>query len=203
MKIVSWNMNGLIASMKNNAIEPLRERKPDIICFQEIRTQQEPVILNGYTHYWNHSERDGYSGTAVLTRGQEPERVLNGFLSGFPDKEGRLITMEFYDFYLVNAYVPNSQKNLKRHAYRMDWDAALREHLIELMEEKSVILCGDFNVARSELDIYAENMRQYWLSRAISQMNAPTWKRFWNADFVMCSGSYILSKEVIHGGATA
>lgn len=162
MKIVSWNLNGLIASMKNDAIEPLRDRKPDIICFQEIRTQQEPVTLNGYTHYWNHSERDGYSGTAVLTRGQEPERVLNGFLSGFPDKEGRLITMEFSDFYLVNAYVPNSQKNLKRHAYRMDWDAALREHILELMEEKPVILCGDFNVARSELDIYAENMRQYW-----------------------------------------
>ena len=161
MKITSWNLNGLMASMKNNAIEPLQEREPDIICFQEIRTHQEPVILEGYTHYWNHGARDGYSGTAILSR-IKPESVQNGFLGGFSDEEGRLITMEFADFYLVNAYVPNSQKNLKRQAYRMEWDCALREHILELMEEKPVILCGDFNVARAELDIYAENMRQYW-----------------------------------------
>lgn len=161
MKIISWNLNGLMATMKSNAIDSLRERKPDIICFQEIRTHQEPVILEGYTHFWNHCEREGYSGTAILTR-IKPKRVLNGFLNDFPDSEGRLITMEFAGFYLINAYVPNSQKNLKRQAYRMEWDYALREHTLELMDDKPVVLCGDFNVARSELDIYAENMRQYW-----------------------------------------
>lgn len=161
MKVISWNLNGLGASMKQNAIKPLLRRDPDIICFQEIRTRQEPVILDGYAHYWNHGERDGYSGTAILTR-LKPLNVQNGFNGEYADDEGRLITMELGRFFVVNAYVPNSQKNLKRHAYRMNWDNALREHILTLMEEKPVIICGDFNVARTEQDIYAENMRQYW-----------------------------------------
>lgn len=161
MKIVSWNLNGLMASLKNGVIEPLLEQGPDIICFQEIRTQREPEIFKGYSHYWNHGAHDGYSGTAVLTR-IEPVHVVNGFLNGFSDDEGRLITMEFEGFYLVNAYVPNSQKNLQRHAHRVLWDGAFQEHVLELLEEKPTIICGDFNVARAEMDIYEENMRQYW-----------------------------------------
>lgn len=161
MKIISWNLNGLMATMNAGAISNLLEREPDIICFQEIRTTKEPNILNGYAHYWNHGEREGYSGTAILTR-VAPLRVSNNFNGEYQDNEGRLMTMEFETFFLVNAYVPNSQKNLKRRAYRMRWDHALRDHVQNLLEEKPVIICGDFNVAREDIDIYEENMRQYW-----------------------------------------
>lgn len=159
MRIVSWNLNGLLATMENGSLKILEEEMPEIICFQEIRTNKEPIIMEGYTHYWNHSNRDGYSGTAVLTW-DEPLRVFNGFLNGHEDDEGRLITLEFEEFYLVNVYVPNSQQNFKRKAYRIEWDEAFREHIAELMEDKPVIICGDFNVARCELDIYEENSNQ-------------------------------------------
>ena len=156
MKIVSWNLNGLVATMNSGALTVLEDELPEIICLQEIRTQREPEILTGYFHYWNHGSREGYSGTAVLTW-DEPVRVFNGFLNGYVDDEGRVITLEYADFYLVNAYVPNSQQNLKRKAFRVEWDEAFREHIAELMEDKSVIICGDFNVARTELDIYEQN----------------------------------------------
>lgn len=161
MKIVSWNLNGLLASLKNEVFNPFQSMMPDILCLQEIRTQKEPDILSGYHHYWNHGERDGYSGTAVLAR-VKPSEVIYGFLGDFPDEEGRLITLNYPEVYVVNAYVPNSQQNLKRQAYRMKWDTAFREHIVELMDAKPVIICGDFNVARDTIDIYAENMRQYW-----------------------------------------
>lgn len=161
MKIISWNVNGLLATVNAGAFAPVMEREPDLVCLQEIRTREEPTVCAGFTHHWNHSSREGYSGTALLTR-QPPVRVFNGFLNGFDDGEGRIITAELEPFILVNAYVPNSQKNLQRHAYRMAWDRALCEHIQELLEEKPVVICGDFNVAREDIDIYAENMRQYW-----------------------------------------
>ena len=161
MKIISWNLNGLLATMKAGSLQQLNELQPDIICFQEIRTKKEPVILDGYTHFWNHGEREGYSGTAILIR-TPIRKVFNGFLGEHQDKEGRVITVEHEKFYLVNVYVPNSQKNLQRHAYRMKWDYALRAHVEELLEDKPVVICGDFNVARQDIDIYEENMRQYW-----------------------------------------
>ncbi len=160
MKIISWNLNGLLSSVKNSAFGPLLTQKPDILCLQEIRTQQEPTIVEGYHHFWNHSERDGYSGTAILCR-SEPLRILRGF-NGDADPEGRTLTAEFKKYFVVNAYVPNSQRNLQRHAARMAWDEGFQEYVCALKEEKPVILCGDFNVARTELDIYPENMRQYW-----------------------------------------
>ena len=156
MKIVSWNLNGLIATQNNGSLQYLEDEMPEIICFQEIRTDKEPLVMEGYYHYWHHSNRDGYSGTAVLSW-DEPLNVFNGFLNGHEDDEGRLITLEFDGFFLVNAYVPNSQQNFKRKAYRAEWDNAFREHIAELMDEKPVIICGDFNVARSELDIYEQN----------------------------------------------
>lgn len=160
MKIVSWNLNGLLSSLKNNILEPVMNLKPDVICLQEIRTQQEPVIEEGYIHLWNHCERDGYAGTAMLCR-TAPNRVMLGF-NGGDDAEGRVITAEYEGFFIVNAYVPNSQQNLQRQAFRMKWDELFREYVSSLKEEKPVVICGDFNVARSELDIYPENMRQYW-----------------------------------------
>lgn len=164
MRIISWNLNGLLSSVKYNSFEPIKELLPDVVCLQEIRTQQEPNIIPGYAHFWHHSQRDGYSGTAVLSR-SNPLRVILGFGDNYPDPEGRLLTLEFDNIYVINAYVPNSQKNLKRHAYRMEWDAALREYICELREEKPVVLCGDFNVAREDIDVYEENLRQYWVEQ--------------------------------------
>lgn len=161
MKILSWNLNGLVATLNNGLTNVLDSLGTDIVCLQEIRTNQEPIVLDGYYHFWNHSEREGYSGTAVIMR-NNPIRVFNGFVGEMPDDEGRLITVELDSCYLVNAYVPNSQQNLKRQAYRMKWDQALYEHISELLEDKPVIICGDFNVARHDIDIYEENMRQYW-----------------------------------------
>lgn len=161
MNILSWNLNGLLSCIKNGAFNAIEQILPDVICLQEIRTQQEPVVIDGYTHIWNHSERDGYFGTAMLCM-EEPRRVIYGFNERYPDTEGRLLTIEYDDYFITNAYVPNSQKNLKRHAYRMVWDELFREFVCELRDEKPVIICGDFNVARMDIDVYEENLRQYW-----------------------------------------
>ena len=114
-------------------------------------------MIEGYNHIWNHAERDKYSGTAILTH-VDPNDIVFGF-GDDDDVEGRLITLEYDDFYLVNAYVPNSQMNLKRKAYRLEWDSTFREYIENLMMDKSVIICGDFNVTRSEIDVFAENER--------------------------------------------
>ena len=162
MEIVSWNLNGLMAVMKSDSLGYLKELGPDVVCFQEIRTQQEPVVLEGYHHYWNHGEVDGYSGTTILTR-EEPIRVMTGFCSGFPDEEGRVLTIELKNFYLVTAYFPAPRdENLRRRAFRRAWDEALLDYIETLHEEKPVILCGDFNVAREPIDIFEGNMRQYY-----------------------------------------
>ena len=161
MKILSWNLNGLLSCIKHESFTPIAQLLPDVVCLQEIRTQQEPTIISDYIHFWHHSQRDGYSGTATLTR-REPIRAIYGFDGAHPDPEGRLLTLEFPETYVVNAYVPNSQKNLKRHAYRMEWDAALQNYVSMLSEDKAVIICGDFNVAREDIDVYEENIRQYW-----------------------------------------
>lgn len=160
MKIITWNLNGLLSSVQNRVFDDIAVLEPDVICLQEIRTQQEPVILSGYQHFWNHSDRDGYSGTAVLTKSR-PVQVIRG-PGTEEDEEGRVLTLEFEKCFLVNAYAPNSQQNLQRRAYRMNWDTQFYEFAGTLMEEKGVVICGDFNVTRSELDIYAENQRQVW-----------------------------------------
>ncbi len=161
MKIVSWNLNGLIASLNSRSFDAIQLLQPDVLCLQEIRTQKEPAVLEGYFHYWNHGHQEGHSGTAILTK-EAPISVTGGFSGPFRDHEGRIQTVEFAQAYIVNVYVPNSQKNLDRHNYRMEWDAALLGYVRELMSRKPVIVCGDFNVARDEVDIYPENMRQYW-----------------------------------------
>ena len=164
MKVVSWNLNGLISCIQNNSFASIAGIGPDILCLQEIRTQQEPVILPGYQHCWNHGQRNGYAGTAVLFK-REPLSITFGLCDDGSDEEGRAITMEYQNFFLLNAYVPNSQKNLARHAYRLEWDQLLIERVSQLREIKPVIVCGDFNVAREEIDIYPENLRQYWANQ--------------------------------------
>lgn len=161
MKIVSWNLNGLLSTLKNDSLRVVAEMKPDVLCLQEIRTQQEPIIFDEYYHFWNHCERDGYAGTATLIK-KKPLNAVCGCNEAEDDAEGRALTVETDFCYIVNAYVPNSQQNLMRHEFRMAWDEQFREFVCGLKEEKPVIICGDFNVARTELDIYPENMRQYW-----------------------------------------
>lgn len=165
MIITSWNLNGLLSTLSNGSFCPLVELAPDFLCLQEIRTQQEPLIVPGYHHLWNHCQRDGYSGTAILTK-QQPVRVVFG--CGKEDPEGRAITVELPQLYIVNAYAPNSQKSLERHAYRLQWDESFREYVCGLKEYKPVIICGDFNVARTDLDIYPENMRQYFAQQGFA-----------------------------------
>jgi len=160
MKIITWNLNGLLSSVQNDVFADIAALEPDILCLQEIRTQQEPVILPGYHHYWNHGERDGYSGTAVLSK-KKPLEVICG-AGTEADEEGRVLTLAFPECFIVNAYAPNSQQNLQRRAYRLNWDTQFYQYAGELMEERPVIICGDFNVTRRELDIYAENQRQVW-----------------------------------------
>lgn len=159
LKIISWNINGLLSAIESGVFDPIKRICPDILCLQEIRTQHEPVVLSGYHCFWNHGQRKGYSGTAIMTN-DKPSRIIYGFDGQYPDPEGRLITIELNDFFLVNAYVPNSQKDLKRKSYRIKWDEALLDFVIRLHEEKPVIICGDFNVARESIDIYEDNYSQ-------------------------------------------
>lgn len=154
MKLMSWNVNGLRAAIRKGFEEKLQEMNPDIICLQEIKMQegQAEPDLPGYLEYYNYAERKGYSGTAIYTK-EEPISHTVGI--GIPehDTEGRVITLEFPDYYFVGCYTPNSQRGLARLPYRMEWEDAFREYLLKLDEKKPVILCGDLNVAHKEIDL--------------------------------------------------
>ena len=161
MRIVSWNLNGLISCKQHNSFAAVQLLNPDILCCQEIRTKQQMEVLAGYHHFWNASQRDGYSGTLLLSR-EAPENVIYGLGDEELDAEGRVLTAEFSSFFLVNAYAPASQQNLIRHEFRMRWDDALRNYLCDLRLDKPVIVCGDFNATRADIDIYPENTRMTW-----------------------------------------
>ena len=154
MKLMSWNVNGLRAAIRKGFEEKLQEMNPDIICLQEIKMQegQAEPDLPGYLEYYNYAERKGYSGTAIYTK-EEPISHTVGI--GIPehDTEGRVITLEFPDYYFVGCYTPNSQRGLARLPYRMEWEDAFREYLLKLDEKKPVILCGDLNVAHKKIDL--------------------------------------------------
>ena len=154
MKLISWNVNGIRAAMGKGFTEFAESSDADILCVQETKMQegQAEVPLEGYRQYWNSAEKKGYSGTAVFTK-QEPMDVSYGMGIEEHDKEGRIITAEYEDFYLVNVYVPNSQNELKRLDYRMKWEDDFRGYLKKLEEKKPVITCGDFNVAFKEIDL--------------------------------------------------
>lgn len=161
MKIISWNVNGLMPCLVNGSLGPLNGLAPDLVCFQETRTNERPEIMTGYHHFWNSSERSGYAGVLTVSR-HEPLSVRFGLGDTGLDREGRIIVAEFEDFYSVNAYFPKAQASSARHTYRMKWDEALREKMLALDLEKPVILCGDFNTTRSSLDVYPENERLIW-----------------------------------------
>ena len=154
MKLISWNVNGIRAAMGKGFTEFAESSDADILCVQETKMQegQAEVPLEGYRQYWNSAEKKGYSGTAVFTK-QEPMDVSYGMGIEEHDKEGRIITAEYEDFYLVNVYVPNSQNELKRLDYRMKWEDDFRGYLKKLEEKKPVITCGDLNVAFKEIDL--------------------------------------------------
>ena len=155
MKIVSWNVNGLRAVMsKGNLIPFINKEKPDIMAFQETKMQEDQLNFNfdGYLRYMNSAERKGYSGTMVLTK-QKPLSVTYDIAGEDHPKEGRVITLEFEDFYFVCAYVPNSKDGLLRIDYRMHWEDDLRKHLKKLDKKKPVIYTGDLNVAHNEIDL--------------------------------------------------
>ncbi len=154
MKLVSWNVNGLRACVKKGFLEYFKEVDADIFCVQEIKLQEGQIDLDleGYYDYWNYAEKKGYSGTAIFTK-DKPLSVKYGLDIEEHDNEGRVITLEYQDFYLVNVYTPNSQRGLTRIDYRMTWEDDFREYLKELDSIKPVILCGDLNVAHKEIDL--------------------------------------------------
>ena len=152
MRLVSWNVNGLRAALKKGFIESMRELDPDIIGIQETKMQpgQAEVDLPEYEEYFNSAIRKGYSGTAVFSK-HKPINVTHNF--GEYDDEGRTLVCEFEDFYFVTVYTPNSKRELERLDYRMDWEDAFKEYMLELDKKKPVIVCGDLNVAHKEIDL--------------------------------------------------
>lgn len=153
MKLISWNVNGLRACAKKGFFEFLAQEAPDMMCLQETKLQPEQApAIEGYYEYWNSAEKKGYSGTAIFSK-EEPVAVTYGLGIEEHDHEGRVITAEYPEFYLVTVYVPNSQDALKRLAYRMTWEDAFRAYVMELDQKKPVIICGDLNVAHQEIDL--------------------------------------------------
>mgnify|MGYP000819419027 CR=1 FL=1 len=153
-KMISWNVNGLRACLGKGFLEYLKETEADIFCIQESKLQEGQVDLElpGYHQYWNYAEKKGYSGTAIFAK-NEPLSVSYGIGIEEHDREGRVITLEYDNFYLVTCYTPNSQNELKRLPYRMQWEDDFREYLKALDAQKPVVLCGDLNVAHNEIDL--------------------------------------------------
>lgn len=154
MKFVSWNVNGLRACLKKDFMGSFKKLDADIFALQEIKMEKDQAILelNGYEEYWCSAEKKGYSGTAVFTK-LKPISVSYGIGMEEHDHEGRVITLEFNDFYFITVYTPNSRRELERLSYRMEWEDAFRNYLTELDKKKPVIVCGDLNVAHKEIDL--------------------------------------------------
>lgn len=154
MKIISWNVNGIRACLTKGFAEFFKEINADIFCIQETKCQPEQIELEykGYTSYWNSAEKKGYSGTAIFTK-IKPKEVKYGIGIEEHDKEGRVITLEFDNFYMVNIYTPNSKRELERLQYRQIWEDEIRKYLLKLNKNKPVIMCGDLNVAHKEIDL--------------------------------------------------
>ena len=154
MKLISWNVNGIRACLTKGFEDIFKKLDADIFCIQETKCQPEQIELEfeGYTSYWNSAEKKGYSGTAIFTK-QKPLNVTYGIGIEEHDKEGRVITLEFEKFYMVDIYTPNSKRELERLDYRQIWEDVIRKYLLKLNETKPVIMCGDLNVAHKEIDL--------------------------------------------------
>ena len=154
MKLISWNVNGIRACVNKGFEEFFKKIDADIFCIQETKCQPDQIQLEfkGYKSYWNSAEKKGYSGTAIFTK-KEPIKATYGIGKEAYDKEGRIITLEFENFYLVNNYTPNSKRELERLDYRQLWEDEIRKYLLKLNKTKPVIMCGDLNVAHKEIDL--------------------------------------------------
>lgn len=154
MKLVSWNVNGLRACMTKGFEQFFEDINADVFCLQETKLQEGQIDFSpeGYYCYWNYAEKKGYSGTAVFSKA-EPLNVFYGLGIEQHDKEGRVITLEYDNYYLVTVYTPNSKRELLRLDYRMEWEDAFREYIISLDKKKLVVFCGDLNVAHKEIDL--------------------------------------------------
>ena len=154
MKLISWNVNGLRACVQKGFLEYFNSVNADVFCIQESKLQEGQIELDlpGYEQYWNYAEKKGYSGTAIFTK-KKPLSVKYGLGIVEHDHEGRVITLEFEDEYVITVYTPNSQNELARLDYRMKWEDDFKEYLKELSKKKSVIVCGDLNVAHKEIDL--------------------------------------------------
>lgn len=154
MKLISWNVNGIRACLTKGFEDFFNKIDADIFCIQETKCQKDQIDLEfeGYKSYWNSALKKGYSGTAIYTK-QEPISVKYGIGIEEHDQEGRVITLEFENFYMVNIYTPNSKRELERLDYRQIWEDEIRKYLLKLNETKPVIMCGDLNVAHKEIDL--------------------------------------------------
>ena len=158
MKLISWNVNGLRAVINKGFKDFFKEVDADIFSIQETKMQEAQLdetilqIFEGYNAYWNSAEKKGYSGTAIFTK-QKPLNVTYGIGKEEHDKEGRVITLEFEKFYMVNIYTPNSKRELERLDYRQIWEDEIRAYLLDLSTKKPVVMCGDLNVAHNEIDL--------------------------------------------------
>ncbi|QXE03280.1 exodeoxyribonuclease III [Terribacillus sp. DMT04] len=154
MKLVSWNVNGIRACVKKGFLDYFKEQDADIFCLQETKLQAGQIELDlpGYYQYWNYAERKGYSGTAVFTK-QKPLHVTYGLEEDIIEPEGRIITLEFENYFLITVYTPNSKRDLARLTERLEWEDRILAYIQELDARKPVILCGDLNVAHQEIDL--------------------------------------------------
>ncbi|MEK3976630.1 exodeoxyribonuclease III [Psychrobacillus sp. FSL K6-1267] len=154
MKLVSWNVNGLRACVNKGFLDYFQEVNADVMCLQETKLQEGQILLEleGYEQYWNYALKKGYSGTAIFTK-IKPLSVKYGVGEFETEDEGRIITMEFEDFYLVNVYTPNAKRDLTRLPFRLEWEDEMRTYLKQLDTVKPVLMCGDLNVAHAELDL--------------------------------------------------
>ena len=187
MKLISWNVNGLRACVKKGFLDYFKSEDADIFCLQETKLQEGQIDLDleGYHQYWNYAEKKGYSGTAIFTK-KEPLNVYYGINMEHHDKEGRVITLEFEDFFMVTVYTPNSQSELARLEYRMEWEDDFRNYLLELSSKKGVVVCGDLNVAHKEIDLKnptfryfnpdLEGIYSWWSYRFNARKNNAGWR---------------------------
>lgn len=155
MKLISWNVNGIRACIKKDYLCFVKKENPDIFCIQETKahpSQVDETLIQHEHHYWNSAEKKGYSGTAVFSK-IKPISIFNGMNIAEHDQEGRIVTLEFEEFFLVNVYVPNSGRGLPRLIYREKWDKDFLNYLKQLEKKKPLVVCGDFNVARTDIDL--------------------------------------------------
>lgn len=183
MKLISWNVNGIRACVQKGFVEYFMEQDADIFCIQESKMQhgQLELELPGYYQYWNYAEKKGYSGTAIFTR-QEPLNVTYGIGIDEHDHEGRVVTLEFEQFYMVTVYTPNSQNELARIDYRMKWEDDFCDYLVELDQIKPVIICGDMNVAHSEIDL--KNPKKNRMNAGFTDQEREKFTKLLEAGFV-------------------